>query len=50
MYNSIAICVSLAFTLKIELLKFDQTAMRDHLMSCIESEKFVTFPAATVLL
>ena len=47
---SIAICVSLAFTLKPELLKFDQSAMRGHLISCIETEKFVPFPAATVLL
>lgn len=41
---SIAVCVSLAFKLKPELLKFDQSAMRSHLVHCIESENFVPFP------
>ena len=41
---SIAICVSLAFKLKPELLKFNQSAMRGHLVDHIESEKFVPFP------
>ena len=41
---SIAVCVSLAFKLKPELLKFDQSAMRGHLVDCIETEKFVPFP------
>ena len=44
---SIAICVSLAFNLKPELLKFDQSVMTGHLIRCIETEPF---PAATVLL
>ena len=44
---SIAICVSLAFHLKPEQLKFDQSAMRGHLINCIETEKFLPFPAVT---
>ena len=34
---SITICVSLAFNLKPEQLKFDQSAMRGHLINCIET-------------
>ena len=47
---SIAICVSLVFNLKPEQLKFDQSAMRGHLINCIETEKFLPFLAVTELL
>ena len=40
---SIAVCVSFAFKLKPELSKFNQSAMRGHLVDCIETEKFVPF-------
>ena len=41
---SIVVCVALAFNLKPDLLKFDQSAMRGHLVDCIETEKFIPFP------
>ena len=47
---SISIFVSLAFNLELEQLKFDQSAMRDHLINCIETEKFLPFSAVTELL
>ena len=47
---SIAICVSLAFNLKPELMKFDQSTLRGHLLNCIVTENFLPFPAVTELL